>query len=190
MIDRLGGCCSACRLPRLDGLSLTLNGDLRQLLACTMLYSIRVQLSGLRSLALNIAPSESWIEAEDVHAELGEVTQLTRLCLNLNNMSVSTLDSDWPSSPVCCVSFRPLATGQHCTFNITRSDARSMCYAHMTLHTHVQEIQSAEGCHLQGIWDRSLMMGHLVNILSQLARHAHFLPCLLHVCFTGPVSLA
>jgi hypothetical protein len=73
-------------------MSLTLEGDLRQLLACTMLYSIRAQLPGLRSLALNTSPSESWIEAEDVHAELGGITQLTRLCLNLDTMSVSMID--------------------------------------------------------------------------------------------------
>jgi hypothetical protein len=78
-----------------DGLSLHLNGNLQPLLVCTMLYSMRVQLDGLRSLTLSVTHSEDWIDAEDVHGELGEMTQLTQLCLDLNNMSVSTLKAKW-----------------------------------------------------------------------------------------------
>jgi hypothetical protein len=58
--------------------------------ACTMLYSMREQLPGLRALTLTVGHPADWLAAEDVHRELDEMTQLTQLSLNYRGMPVSS----------------------------------------------------------------------------------------------------
>lgn len=71
---------------------MTLSGPVLPLLACAMLVSMRAQLPRLRGLTLTLEHPEDWLAAEDVHRELGDMTQLTQLCLNLKDMQVSSLD--------------------------------------------------------------------------------------------------
>jgi hypothetical protein len=63
--------------------------EIPQPLACATLYSMQLQLSGLQELALAAHNAEGWQNAEGAHRELGGLTQLTKLCLDLQHISVS-----------------------------------------------------------------------------------------------------
>jgi hypothetical protein len=65
---------------------------MQPLLACTMLDSLREKLPGLRGLQLTVTRQEpeDWLDAEGVHRQLGGLTQLTQLCINLQDMQVSS----------------------------------------------------------------------------------------------------
>jgi hypothetical protein len=83
--------CFACRLPRLDGLILELAREQAPLLAQSMLYSMRAQLRQPLGLNFRLANSCDWLSgANGVFEERGEMTQLTRLCLTLQNTQVSS----------------------------------------------------------------------------------------------------
>jgi hypothetical protein len=55
-----------------------------------MLYSMRAQLPGLQALSLAVQHPGSWMAADDMHTELGEMTQLTRICLDFKTLHVSS----------------------------------------------------------------------------------------------------
>jgi hypothetical protein len=74
----------------MTGVSLKLGDEFQQPPACATLYSMHAQLPSLRELTLTIQCLEDWVKAERVHRELGALTQLTRLCLTLDNMNVSS----------------------------------------------------------------------------------------------------
>lgn len=69
---------------------MSVHSKMTQLLACTMLDSLRVQLPALRGLTLTIDHPEDWLAAEGVHRELGGLTQLTQLCITLRDVQVSS----------------------------------------------------------------------------------------------------
>lgn len=58
-----------------------------------MFYSMHAQLPSLRELTLTIICPKDWLNAEDVHKELGGFTQLTRLCLTVDDMEVSSCNA-------------------------------------------------------------------------------------------------
>lgn len=60
--------------------------------ACPLLCSMQAQLPSLRGLTLTVDHPNEWLSAEGVHRELGEFTQLTRLCLKLTSMVVRNPD--------------------------------------------------------------------------------------------------
>lgn len=73
--------CLADRLPKLESVTLTVEGDPRPLCMGTVLYSLRAQLKGrLRSLHLDLY--QSWIGADAAWRELGQCTMLTGLQLD------------------------------------------------------------------------------------------------------------
>jgi hypothetical protein len=101
-------------------MSITLPDDMQPLLTCTMLYSMRMQLPGLQSLTVAANDPLSWMRALGVHKELGKATQLTQLCLDINNTkdAVSSSGTTALLLAECCTSpdTPPCSTASHCLF--------------------------------------------------------------------------
>jgi hypothetical protein len=92
-------CCSLCRLPKLDNLDVTVEGDtLPAALMSMALYRMRTQLLQLRFLDLKV--QQSWRSANHVWRELGNMTQLTGLLLHSGNEEVSA-EGATPAASCC-----------------------------------------------------------------------------------------
>lgn len=69
---------------------MTFSSTVEPPLTRSMLYSMRRQLPGLHDLTLTVCDPTLWMAAEGIHRELGQTTQLTRLCLHIPAVEVSS----------------------------------------------------------------------------------------------------
>ena len=70
------------RLPKLDSISLRVEGVLHPLPICMILHMLRTQLAGMRCLSLYL--EQSWVGAVQAWREVGQCTQLQKLQIHFD----------------------------------------------------------------------------------------------------------